>query len=93
MDEQATIACQLVFNGFIRLAMTSEYVYGGGVTALASIARAHALYHAPDVFALVQPLLVDIVSRHVRSMGVLMNTLDVDALARIWGSVQPMPSR
>ena len=63
------------------------------MTALASIARAHALYHTPDVFALVQPLLADIVSRHVRSMDVLMNMLDVDALARIWGSVQPMPSR
>ncbi len=40
------------------------------------------MYHATDVLALVQPLLADIVWRHVRSMAVVVSTLDVDVRAR-----------
>jgi hypothetical protein len=41
-----------------------------------------AVYDTPYVLALVQPLLADIVWRHVRSMAVVVNTLDVDVRTR-----------
>ena len=41
-----------------------------------------AVYDTPYVLALVQPLLADIVWRHVRSMAVVVSTLDVDVCAR-----------
>ena len=40
-----------------------------------------AVYDTPYVLALVQPLLADIVWRHVRSMAVVVNTLDFDVRA------------
>jgi hypothetical protein len=41
-----------------------------------------AVYDTPYVFALVQPLLADIVWIHVWSMAVVVNTLDVYVRAR-----------
>ncbi len=41
-----------------------------------------AVYDTPYVLALVQPLLADIVWIHVRSMAVVVNTLDVSVRAR-----------
>jgi hypothetical protein len=40
-----------------------------------------AVYDTPYVLSLVQPLLADIVWRHVRSMAVVVSTLDVDVRA------------
>jgi hypothetical protein len=40
-----------------------------------------AVYDTPYVLAVVQPLLADIVWRHVWSMAVVVNTLDVDVRA------------
>ena len=41
-----------------------------------------AVYDTPYVLALAQPLLADIVWIHVRSMAVVVNTLDVGVRAR-----------
>jgi hypothetical protein len=81
-DDQATTARQCVFDGFECYVVIDENVCGGGVTARSSIARTHAVYHATDVLALAQPLLADIVWRHVRSMAVVVHTLDVSVCAR-----------
>jgi hypothetical protein len=41
-----------------------------------------AVYETPYVLAVIQSLLADIVWRHVRSMAVVVNTLDVGVCAR-----------